>query len=203
MDDLGSRIRTERKRRKMTLKELAEKSSLSLSFLSEIERNVSRPSISSLRKIAQSLGVSLMSFNTSKAIQEEAAWDFSTTAEHQIRTDNYITDVRVVRVDQRKRLGYPGDENFYELLTPDLNRKLQVLYSKARPGEYNPTPVVDPPGEKFLYVLKGEWEYTINGERYHLHPGDSIYYPANSPISWRVLGKEPGETILVLTPPGF
>jgi len=88
-------------------------------------------------------------------------------------------------------------------LTPDLNRKLQVLYSKTKPGECNPTPIVDPPGEKFLHVLKGEWEYTIKGEKYYLQPGDSIYYPADSPISWRVLGDEPGETILVMTPPGF
>jgi len=203
LDDFGQRVRVERLKRKMTLNQLAEISSLSVSFLSEIERNVSRPSLSSMRKISQSLDISLVSFMSGGDCGDPVLSEFSLIKDQNLKREKYIKDVRIVRANQRKKLCYPDSDNYYELLTPNLNRQLQVLYSQAKPGVDSGPPIIDPPGEKFLHILKGNWEYTIDGEKYCLNQGDSIYYPADLPISWRLLGEEPGETMLVITPPGF
>ena len=51
--DLGRRIRAARKKQGITLKQLAEQTGLSASFISEVERGISQPSMGSLRKIVQ------------------------------------------------------------------------------------------------------------------------------------------------------
>jgi len=56
---VGGRIRTIRKERAMTLRQLSNKTVVSVSLLSQIELGKSSPSISSLRKIAAALGVPL------------------------------------------------------------------------------------------------------------------------------------------------
>jgi quercetin dioxygenase-like cupin family protein len=63
--------------------------------------------------------------------------------------------------------------------------------------------MVDLPGEKFGLVLKGALEVRVGEEVQHIRAGDSIYFPAHFPHSWRGMGKEPIEVIWVLTPPRF
>ena len=113
-------------------------------------------------------------------------------------------EVGVVRADRRKGLSLPGSDIHYDLLTPDLNRKLEVVYVKASPGDHSgDEPLVNPPGEKFGVVLKGELEVTVGEEVYQLGAGDTIYYPAQIPHSWRCLGDSPVELMWVMTPPSF
>ena len=60
MENLGSRIRDERQKRKLTLEVLSQKTELSKSFLSQIERGLAQPSISSLKRIAREFGMSVV-----------------------------------------------------------------------------------------------------------------------------------------------
>lgn len=203
MDNIGPLVRRHRRHYRITLKEMAEKTGLSISFLSEIERGVAKPSMASLRKVAQALGISLLSFSDIEDIPEASHRQLLYPREEN-RESGYVTKVNVVRSGQRKKLGYPDRPGFYELLTPDLNRRLEVLFVKIEPGfETGPEPIIDPPGEKFIYVLKGLYQMIINGETYVLNAGDSIYYPANSPLFFKNIGDEPVELVFVLTPPVF
>ena len=59
---IGDRVRENRKSKKYTLEQLAEASGLTASYISQMERNLTEPSISSLRKIAQVLQVPISSF---------------------------------------------------------------------------------------------------------------------------------------------
>ena len=203
MDRLSSIIRKQRQAKNMTLKDMSEKTKLSVSFLSDIERGVAKPSMVSMRKIARALGISLLSFtddaDESEAFQMPARVDQGTSS-----ASKYITNAKVVYAGQRKKLGYPDRPGYYELLTPDLNRQLEVLYVKIEPGfETGPEPIVDPPGEKFIHVLKGSYQITINNESYTLSPGDSIYYPADASVYFSNMGESSVELILAVTPPGF
>ena len=198
MDSFGEIIRKKRRGENITLKEMAERTGLSVSFLSEIERNVAKPSMGSLRKITQVLQISLLSFS------EDASEILPKRSAEVAQKSSYVQDVRIVRANQRKKLGYPDRPGFYELLTPDLNRALQVLYVKIDPNfETGAEPIQDPVGEKFILVLRGTYETTINKVVYTLTTGDSIYYPAESEVFFRTLSNEPVELILVVTPPGF
>ena len=203
MDNIGPLVRRHRRHYRITLKEMAEKTGLSISFLSEIERGVAKPSMASLRKVAQALGISLLSFSDIEDIPEARHRQVLYPREEN-REMGYVTKVNVVRSGQRKILGYPDRPGFYELLTPDLNRRLEVLFVKIEPGfETGPEPIIDPPGEKFIYVLKGLYQMIINGETHVLNAGDSIYYPADSPLYFKNIGDEPVELVFVLTPPVF
>ena len=54
---LGEHVRNIRKKRGITLKELAEKTGLSIGYISQIERNLTDPSLSTLRKLSAALDI--------------------------------------------------------------------------------------------------------------------------------------------------
>ena len=60
--DIGSRIRHLRKEKSLTLEELASRSELSKGFLSQLERNRTSPSVTTLADILEALGTSLSEF---------------------------------------------------------------------------------------------------------------------------------------------
>jgi quercetin dioxygenase-like cupin family protein len=117
---------------------------------------------------------------------------------------SYVDQVQVVRANRRKRLTLPGSYVSYDLLTPDLNRQVEVMFMRINPGEHSgEEPMVDLPGEKFGYVLQGQLEAKVGETVYPLAAGDSIYFPAHFPHSWKGLGEDSIEVLWVLTPPRF
>lgn len=201
MENLGSRIRDERRRRKLTLEILSQKTELSKSFLSQIERGLAQPSISSLKRIAREFGMSVVDLFPSESGLENRVGEIPPLKKN---GSSYIEDVQVVRANRRKRLTLPGSSVSYDLLTPDLDRQVEVMFMRINPGEHSgDEPMVDLPGEKFGYVLKGSMEAKVGEKVYQLVAGDSIYFPAHSPHSWRGLGEDSIEVIWVLTPPRF
>ena len=201
MENLGSRIRDERRKRKLTLEVLSQKTELSKSFLSQIERGLAQPSISSLKRIAREYGMSVVDLFSSEPGPEDQA---GTPPPVKKNGHSYIEEVQVVRANRRKRLTLPGSSVSYDLLTPDLDRQVEVMFMRINPGEHSgEEPMVDLPGEKFGYVLKGLLESKVGEKVYQLAAGDSIYFPAHFPHSWRGLGEDSIEVFWVLTPPRF
>lgn len=201
MENLGSRIRDERRKRKLTLEILSQKTELSKSFLSQIERGLAQPSISSLKRIAREFGTSVVDLFPSEIVLENSAGNFPSAKKN---GQGYVEDVQVVRANRRKRLTLPGSYVSYDLLTPDLNRQVEVMFMRINPGEHSgEEPMVDLPGEKFGYVLKGMLEAKIADKVYQLTTGDSIYFPAHFPHFWKGLGEDSIEVLWVLTPPRF
>jgi transcriptional regulator with XRE-family HTH domain len=204
LDNLGKKLRERRREQLITLKQLSERTKLSVGFLSEIERGLAQPSMSSLKKIAQTLGLSLFNFREEQANGGVNGSQLSLRTGRYYDRNTYISDVRVVRAGQRKKLVYPNSDAVYELLTPDLNRLLEVHYIQLEPGyESGPEMIVDPPGEKFVFVLQGSIEYRIKEEVVRLDEGDSLYYPGDLPVSFRVMGDATCRFIAMVTPPSF
>ena len=204
MKELGKRIRKLRLERQLTLEQLSGKTGLSKSFLSQIERGLVEPSITSLKKIAKQFGFSVVNL-FSNGNEANAGWGYGHTGpESNGQSPTYIEDVKVVRVDRRKKFALPGSKVMYDLITPDMNRRLEVMYMQVNEGETSgENPMVDPPGEKIGIVLKGSLEVTVGKEVYQLDTGDSIYYPANIPHSWRALEGDVIQVMWILTPPSF
>jgi transcriptional regulator with XRE-family HTH domain len=201
MENLGSRIRDERRKRKLTLEVLSQQTELSKSFLSQIERGLAQPSISSLKRIAREFGISVVDLFPSEIDLESQVGAVPPIKKN---GQTYVEEVQVVRASRRKRLTLPGSYVSYDLLTPDLNRQVEVMFMRINPGEHSgEEPMVDLPGEKFGYVLKGTLESKVGDRLYQLNAGDSIYFPAHFPHSWRGLGEDSIEVLWVLTPPRF
>jgi len=204
VNELGKKINHERLKRKLTLEDLSKSTGLSKSFLSQIERGLAQPSITSLKKIARQFGFSVVNL-FSEENNSYSIWGYSNSFnEFNGERSAYVQDVEVVRADRRKKLALPGSRVMYDLLTPDMNRRLEVMYMHVTQGENSgDEPMLDPPGEKIGIVLKGSIEMQVGDDIYQLKEGDSIYYPANVPHSWRAIEGASIEVIWILTPPSF
>jgi len=187
----------------MTLKQLSEKTGLSISLLSEIERGLAQPSMSSLKRIAQAMGGSMFNF-----LEEQTAANGNQNRlplqSRQNSASIYTKDIGVVRAGKRKKLMYPSLPALFELVTPDLNRLVEILYGKFEPGfNSGPEPIKDPPGEKCALILSGCLEMKIGETTVRLGEGDAVYYPGDAHVTLRVIGEEACHSILVVTPPTF
>jgi transcriptional regulator with XRE-family HTH domain len=202
--ELGKRIRKERQQRQWTLEQFSEKTGLSKSFLSQIERGNTEPSITSLKKIAAQFGYSVVNLFPNGQGTEEI-WGYNDRqAGLQTNNDLYVKDVAVVRAAKRKRIALPGSNVVYDLLTPDMKRKLEVMYMRVSQGKHSgEEPMLDSPGEKLCIVMKGVLELRVGEEVFRLEQGDSLYYPAHVPHSWQAIAGDSIEVIWILTPPSF
>jgi transcriptional regulator with XRE-family HTH domain len=178
--EIGYRLRTRRQELGLSLRELAERVGLTASFLSQIERDLTSPSLESLRKISNALEVPIFFFL--------------------IETEDKSP---VVRCSQRVELRLPDSNLTYKLLTPDLNRKLEAFLAEREPGEEKITIPLRQHTEEFIYVLQGQLEIELSEEVYLLGPGDSVTF--EGPMLQRLVarGDETLRFISVITPPIF
>lgn len=181
---LGAKIRESRKEAGLTLQQLSNKAKLSISYLSQLERNLLTPSVSTLKRIADLLNI--------------PAGELMFGGEN----GGGLSAIGVVRKDRRKRISFPGSQIEYELLTPDLRRRASLLWLTAPPGSESGAPFVHE-GEDGVVVLEGELEIEIGGTCYRLGARDSIYFNASIPHCWRTIGDQPVEAIWLSTPPSF
>ena len=179
-------IRRIRRSKGITLKQMAQKTGISLNYLSQIERGKTNPSIGLIKKITNALGVPFMGLGNE---------DFP--------SGNSSQDVAIVRRDMRKMLVFPKSKLKSYLLTPDLQRKLEVLLSEVKPGTKTEGVWYSHEGEEFGFVLEGRYEVTVEDKIYILEEGDSIYFPSDLPHKMKGIGNKPCRTLWVITPPSF
>jgi len=180
--NIGEKIKELRKKQGMSIAELAEKSELSSGLISQIERNIVTPSIVSLWKIARSLQVSVGYF---------------------FDEDNQDITNPVVTKNTRKRIMASNNNAIYELLSPDLNRKIEFLYITIKPGDYSSKDFVVHEGEECGIVIKGRLMVKMKDREYILEEGDSIYFDSTIPHKYINIGDEVCESVWAMTPPSF
>ncbi len=151
---LGGKIKKIRKEKKLTFKDIAEKSGLSKGLLSKIERGLSAPSLSSLRKISLALETPLVSF---------------------FESDGFSNKM-VVRKNERKILHIPNINMTYQLLTPDIaGKKIEFLVTEMEGQTIDEIPH-NHPGEEYGVVIEGKLKVYLNGEIIIMDRGDSINF---------------------------
>lgn len=197
--EIGLKLRLLRTTKGLTLTQVAEAAGLSPSFISQVERGLTNPSVNSLKRIGDVLGIPIASlFNHDQ--QSEI---------HGIQLDNDekdnidANDVRIVRRDHRKGLVWPGENAKSELLTPDLQRKFMVTLNVVDSGCEIAMKPYSHKGEEFALVLEGRYEITIADKTYILEEGDSIYFPSHLLHSSRTIGDKPARTLWIIAPPSF
>ncbi len=185
MKAIGQKIREMRMHQGMKLRELSQKVGVTTSFLSQVERGVAVPSISSLKKISDAFGISITSFFNDKA-EGRPADDFSP----------------VVKKEERKVL-HPSPGVTYHLLSKNLQGKIEFLLAIYDVGvTTGPRPYTHR-GEECALVLKGKLEIEIGSSTYMLEKDDSITFSCEIPHRVRNVGKVPAVSIWAITPPSF
>ena len=177
---LGDKIRKNRLEKGLNLKELASKTDLTASFLSQVERGLAEPSITSLRKIAEALDVPIFYF---------------------LLDDKSSNPV--VRKNERKILKFPESQLVFELLSPDLNRQMEIMLTRLEVGGSSCDQPLSHPGEEFIFILQGKMEMIVGEETFILEEGDSIYYFAAIPHKSISVGDDELIYISAITPPRF
>jgi quercetin dioxygenase-like cupin family protein len=157
---------------------LAARVGITRSFLSSVERGVAYPSILVLRSIAAALEVPVFLLFTAPE-------------------SNGI----VVRKEARKVIQPPDGSLSYELVSPDLRRKIEMIIVRLKPGVDGSALAHE--GEECALVLHGRVVITVGDVDYELNPGDSIYYDSGLPHKARALGEEQAEIVSAITPPNF
>src|SRR5246127_3527447 len=169
---IGERIKRLRLKRSMGLVELGKHTGLSASFLSQLETGRVVPTLRNLARIAMVFSKDLSYF-----FEPEAHTLF-----------------RVHKKHERVRMPQTGVENptyFFESLAymvPD--RHLDPYYAEFVPmkGNGEVRPHVHP-GYEFLFMLEGELEIRHGDKTHHAQAGDSVYFDASTPHSYRCAGK--------------
>jgi transcriptional regulator with XRE-family HTH domain len=178
---LGPRIRSLRQARNVTLRELAQRAGVTESFLSQVEREVTSPSIASVQRIARGLDLAIAELFT-----EEAPHG------------------RVVRRGERRRIAYPGLRAIDEFLTSDMTARLQVILSTIEPGGgTGEEPYAHESDEEVVIVLSGQLELWVADEHHLLEEGDSIAYSSRLPHRNVNRSDQPALVLFCLTPPSF
>jgi transcriptional regulator with XRE-family HTH domain len=177
--DVGSRLRELREHRGESLRALALRAGLTPSFISQIERGVAQPSVSTLFRIADALEIPVA----------EIFHEVSATS-------------RLIRREDRRHISFKGLEQ--ELATPSTATLLQLtIVTLAPDGDSGPGLVTDRPGEECMLVLAGKAEVTIGDERYVLREGDSLTFACATPHRLRNVAPEETRILISHAPPNY
>lgn len=176
-ESIGERIKTLRQQRKLTLADVAAMASLSASHLSQIERDKTTPSLTTLTSIAKVLEVNLRDLFESKENQVYIA-----RATYGPENGDVVLGVRKSR-----------------LTSPESGWDLEVHRLTLHPGapclEFEPYP-----GEVLGFVLEGTLVVVVDDEQFELKAGDSIHYDADRPYCLQCDGDVPGTVIWCNSP---
>lgn len=177
---MGAKIRQLRKEQGLTLEQLAERVGVTRSFVSQVENDLSNPSIQTLRNVADALGVPLFAL-------------------FQPEPDGRV----VVRKDGRVRIRRAESDVEFQLLSPDLSRSLEVVWVEIPVGgATSPKPRAHQ-GEECNVILSGRALMEVGNESFDLRPGDSIYLKCDIPHRTVNVGRSVVRMISAITPPSF
>ena len=165
---LGHRLRTRRKAIGKTLQQVANESSLTVGFISQIERGISTPSLASLYNVAKALDTSVDHFVSRAPARSHSVVSHS---------------------GQRQTYKVGGTARFYEFLErgfPDA--KLNACLSHVPPGHLSE--VMSHEGEEFVYLVAGSMRYEVDGVTYLLGPGDTLHFDSRKAHRGANIGTE-------------
>ena len=179
--NLGRRIRELRLTRKFSLKQLAAGAGVSTSLVSQIENNRVDPSLSTLRKIALTMGVPVFAL-----IAESAPGEAS-----------------FIPKSRRRRVSFPQGGPEYEIIHSELTKKMGIMIGTLPAGGMTSEEPIAHDGEECLVILKGRVQVEFQAGCRELKEGDSLYFDSSAPHRLVNPGRTPCRYYLIITPPKF
>ena len=176
--ELGNKIKNLRIKCQLTQEELADRCDLTKGYISQLENELTSPSISTLTDILSALGTNLSEFFSDE--QEEKV----------VFTEEDFFEKAT-------------DESVIEWLIPSSQKNIMepimVTLKKGSETEND----IPHEGEEFGYVLKGEITIMIGKKQYVAKKGNSFYFTTDKPHHIKNTGEEDATYIWVSSPPNF
>lgn len=176
--DIGQRIKQLRIQNDLTLEELASRSELTKGFLSQVERNLTSPSVSTLEDILEALGTDLASF-----------FKDSKQTKLVFRKEDYFIDEH--------------EEYIIHWIVPNAQKNemepiLLTLHPQGKSKEFDPHD-----GEEFGYVIVGRITLVNGDKEYPVKKGETFYINGKYRHYLKNNGKNEARVLWITTPPLF
>ena len=176
--DIGNKLKELRVLKGLTQEELADRSELSKGFISQLERNLTSPSITTLMDILQCLGTSIGEF-FNEAPNEQIVFG---------KQDYFVKEDTEYK-------------NEIKWIIPNAQKNtIEPIYLTLQAGG-STCPDTPHEGEEFGYVLQGAVSIHLGNKTYKAKKGESFYYTADKT---HFLSSKNGATLIwVSSPPSF
>lgn len=171
--EIGPKIRRLRKLRGLTIEEVAEKANLTKGFISQLERDLSIPTVTTLKQILDVLGVSLSAFFSDISEREKNIYTVKDrlleTQTKDYRIDNLIPKMKYLEMEP-------------QLITLQQQGKLELTFEED---------------EGFGFVVKGKVDVTVDKEHRVLSKGDCFYIFFDNDLKIKNLSTKESEILLI------
>ena len=158
---VGQQLKAFRKMRRLSMRDLATASELSVNTISLIERGKISPTLTTMHKLSTALGIGITEF-----FGEESG-----------------KQVIFMKRDQQRSVR-SGMAMIGSLGSGLDNQTMEPLLVTLAPGAGSGARPMTHLGHEFAYCLEGVFIYEIDGEQYLLKPGDSLFFDAYLPHRW-------------------
>ncbi len=183
--EIGQKLRQLRLRKKIALVDLGKHTGLSASMLSQLETGRMIPTLPTLARIAMVFDVGL---------------DFFFDDNRRGKTFTIVRKEERIRFPERPDSPVPS--YFFECLAFSAQEKgLQAYLAEFPPRKPEDCRAHLHEGAEFLYVTKGELSVQFQGEHYSLGEGDSAWFDSSEPHSYRSVGGDMAQALVITTVP--
>jgi transcriptional regulator with XRE-family HTH domain len=159
---VGSRVKTIRESRNLTIEEVADRAGLTIDQLKRMEEDKNLPSLAPLIKVARVLGVRLGTF---------------------LDDEDRLGPVVCRQADLTRTISFSSEAassnnhlTFFSLASSKSSRHMEPFLIDIDASSEGGFQLSSHEGEEFIYVLEGSVEITYGKDNYVIQPGESIYY---------------------------
>ncbi|MDD2592621.1 MAG: XRE family transcriptional regulator [Erysipelotrichaceae bacterium] len=176
--EIGKRIKQLRTRNNLTLEELASRCELTKGFLSQLERDLTSPSIATLQDIVEALGLSMMEFFKDEKNEKIV-----------FNKDDFFTDEK--------------EGSTIHWIVPNAQKnEMEPILIELKPHQSSHT-ISPHEGEEFGYVLSGKIVLYNGDKKYVVRKGNTFYIKGNYNHYLRNEGTQTASVLWICTPPIF
>ena len=221
---IGQKLRNARIEQNFSLRELASKTDVSASLLSQIENEKANPSVRTLHSLADALelpvdyffpdrrdevdgsakltDLPVSEFTASQLrMQQTTVQNGADSLASQIFEQNDQNDSEsqspILRKRARPTIHLEGDVTWARL-TPQKEEALEFMEITYQPGAHSGERMSHHSGREFVLVMAGQLTLDLGFEQYTLHPGDSTIFDSGTPHRLSNLGDEPMQALSII-----
>ena len=182
---IGRAVKELRRKKQITLHDLAAKTGIARTILDEIEKGDVVPPVATLLKLGKALNVGMAAFFE----EETAGMKISVTRSGER-----------AKISRRPHHHHAGEIDYiYESLeTHKADKHMEPLLVEFQPVDTGDMVFTNHEGEEFLFIIEGKLEFRTDDRVEELDPGDTVYFESDINHGLRALGGKPARAVAVV-----